>query len=69
VLRETKVSQIAATNSAWPLARYPILIFLDSDDLLFPHAATSVARIWLGATLKAQYHTRLSTKRLDGSAL
>jgi hypothetical protein len=55
VLRETNEGQIAATNSVWPLARYPILIFLDSDDLLFPHAAASVARIWQGATVKVQY--------------
>jgi glycosyltransferase involved in cell wall biosynthesis len=54
VLRETNVGQIAATNGAWPLARYPILMFLDSDDLLFPHAAASVAGIWLGTTVKAQ---------------
>jgi glycosyltransferase involved in cell wall biosynthesis len=55
VLLETNVGQIAATNSAWPLARNPILIFLDSDDLLLPHAAASVAGIWAGATVKAQY--------------
>jgi glycosyltransferase involved in cell wall biosynthesis len=69
VLCETNVGQIAATNSAWPLARYPILIFLDSDDLLYPHAAASVARIWLGATVKAQYPSRLSTRWADGAAL
>ena len=28
VLREVNGHQIAALNSAWPLARYPILIFL-----------------------------------------
>jgi glycosyltransferase involved in cell wall biosynthesis len=55
VLLETNVGQIAATNSAWPLARYPILIFVDSDDLLLPHAAAKVAGIWQGATAKAQY--------------
>ena len=44
MLRETNVGQIAATNSAWPLARYPILIFLDSDGLLFPHAGGPTAR-------------------------
>jgi glycosyltransferase involved in cell wall biosynthesis len=34
VLRETNGGQTAALNSAWPLTRYPILIFLDSDDVL-----------------------------------
>jgi glycosyltransferase involved in cell wall biosynthesis len=55
VLCETNEGQISATNSAWPLARYPILIFLDSDDLLFPNAAATVAGIWTSATVKTQY--------------
>src|SRR6516165_4619757 len=42
VLREANGHQIAALNSAWPLARHPIVIFLDSDDLLFPQAARTV---------------------------
>ena len=55
VLREANGGQTAALNSAWPLARYPILIFLDSDDLLLPHAAASVADIWRSATAKAHF--------------
>jgi glycosyltransferase involved in cell wall biosynthesis len=55
VLRDTNGGQTAALNSAWPLTRYPILIFLDSDDLLFPHAAATVARRWTAATVKMQY--------------
>jgi glycosyltransferase involved in cell wall biosynthesis len=54
VLREANGHQITALNSAWPLARYPILIFLDSDDLLSPHAAGTVANVWTTATVKAQ---------------
>jgi glycosyltransferase involved in cell wall biosynthesis len=34
VHRETNGGQTAALNSAWPLTRSPILIFLDSDDVL-----------------------------------
>jgi len=55
VLRETNGHQLAALNSAWPLARYPILIFLDSDDLLFPHAARTLAGAWTTSTVKAQF--------------
>jgi glycosyltransferase involved in cell wall biosynthesis len=55
VLRETNGHQIAALNSAWPAAHYPILIFLDSDDLLLPHAASSIARNWTAGTVKAQF--------------
>lgn len=55
VLREVNGHQIAALNSAWPLARHPILIFLDSDDVLFPHAAATVAGAWTDATVKAQF--------------
>jgi glycosyltransferase involved in cell wall biosynthesis len=54
VLRETNNGQIAALNSAWPLARHPILIFLDADDVLFPQAAATVARCWTPATVKTQ---------------
>jgi hypothetical protein len=32
----------------------PILIFLDSDDLLFPHAAATIAERWTTATVKMQ---------------
>lgn len=55
VLREANGHQIAALNSAWPLARHPIVIFLDSDDLLFPQAARTVASVWTKATVKAQF--------------
>jgi glycosyltransferase involved in cell wall biosynthesis len=55
VLRESNGHQVAALNSAWPLARHPILIFLDSDDLLLPHAAATVAGLWTAATVKMQF--------------
>lgn len=54
VLRETNDGQIAALNSAWPLARHPILIFLDADDVLLPHAAAIVASRWTADTVKTQ---------------
>jgi hypothetical protein len=55
MLREKNGGQVVAQDSAWPLARYPILIFLDSDDLLFPHAAATIAGIWTPETAKAQF--------------
>jgi len=55
VLRESNGHQIAALNGAWPLARYPILIFLDSDDLLLCHAAATVAQFWTTETMKVQF--------------
>ena len=55
VLQETNGGQIVATNRAWPLARYPILIFLDADDLLLPHAAATIADTWTSATVKVQF--------------
>jgi glycosyltransferase involved in cell wall biosynthesis len=54
VLQETNGGQTAALNSAWPLARYPILIFLDSDDVLLSHAASTIASRWSGETVKMQ---------------
>jgi glycosyltransferase involved in cell wall biosynthesis len=55
VLRDANGGQTAALNSAWPLARYPILNFLDSDDLLLPHAAATIAGRWTPATVKMQF--------------
>jgi hypothetical protein len=55
ILREANGHQVAALNSAWPVARYPILIFLDSDDLLFPHTAETIARLWTVETVKMQF--------------
>jgi glycosyltransferase involved in cell wall biosynthesis len=55
ILRQENGHQIAALNSAWPLARFPILIFLDSDDLLFPHAAATIANRWMAGMVKMQF--------------
>jgi hypothetical protein len=55
VLRETNGHQIAALNTAWPLALYPILMFLDADDLLLPHAGSRVVAAWAPGTVKAQF--------------
>jgi glycosyltransferase involved in cell wall biosynthesis len=69
VLRETNQGQIATSNGAWPLARYPILIFLDSDDLLYPHAAATIAARWTTSTVKVQWRLAIIDKlgRRDGS--
>lgn len=55
VSRRQNGGQIEALNSAWPLARYPILMFLDSDDVLLRHAAATVARSWTAETVKMQF--------------
>jgi hypothetical protein len=41
-------------NSRAVIARYPILIFLDADDMLLPHAAATVAGRWTAGTVKPQ---------------
>ena len=55
LFRDTNGGQVVAQDSAWPLARYPILIFLDSDDLLLPNAAATVAGLWTAETVKVQF--------------
>ena len=47
--------QLVAINAAWPLARHPILIFLDFDDRLVPHAASTIARAWAPGLVKVQF--------------
>src|SRR5215469_9640470 len=54
VLKEQNEGQTSSLNSTWPLARFPILIFLDSDDVLLPHAAATIASRWTAATVKTQ---------------
>jgi glycosyltransferase involved in cell wall biosynthesis len=55
VFQERNEGQIVAMNRAWPLARYPILVFLDADDILFPNAAVRVASVWTEKTVKVQF--------------
>ena len=50
--------QVMALNAGWPLARHEILIFLDSDDLLVPHAASTIARNWRPGIAKIQFPMR-----------
>jgi glycosyltransferase involved in cell wall biosynthesis len=54
VLRKTNGGQVEALNSAWPLACYPIFIFLDSDDILLEHAVTTIIANWTPAAVKIQ---------------
>lgn len=67
VLRGSNGGQTAALNDAWPLACHPILIFLNSDDVLLVHAAATIARVWTAATMKAQF--LLATIDKDGRPL
>jgi glycosyltransferase involved in cell wall biosynthesis len=55
VLLSANSGQIVAMNSAWPQARYPILMFLDADDLLLPRAASTIAGNWTAHTVKMQF--------------
>ena len=55
VLLAENTGEVGAMNSAWPLARYPVVIFLDADDVLLPHAAATVVELWTEATVKAQF--------------
>jgi glycosyltransferase involved in cell wall biosynthesis len=55
ILLPTNRGQVAALNEAWPLAQYEIVMFLDSDDLLEPHAASTIARNWRADAVKVQF--------------
>lgn len=51
--------QVAACRNALPLAIHDIVIFLDSDDLLEPDAARTVANAWREGVAKVQYCLRI----------
>ena len=46
---------VAACTNGWHCARHDIIIFLDSDDMLMPDAAATVARAWRPGISKIQW--------------
>ena len=68
--QEVNRGQIAASIAGWRLVRYSIVVFLDSDDVLLPHAAAAYAGIWTETTVKAQAQiSSVSTNRDVSSAI
>ena len=47
--------QVAACRNALQHAEHDIVMFLDSDDLLEPHAASTIARAWQKGVSKVQF--------------
>ena len=47
--------QVAACRNALQHAEHDIVMFLDSDDLLEPHAASTVAETWRAGVSKVQF--------------
>lgn len=47
--------QAAAFNSGFAISKGEIIIFLDSDDYLFPHAVERIAAIWKPQLAKVHY--------------
>lgn len=47
--------QPSAANAAFPSATGEVVFFLDSDDMLLPHAAEAVANVWDASTTKVQF--------------
>ena len=67
ILLETNGGQMMALNTGWPLAQHPIVMFLDSDDMLMPHAASRVAAAFSPTAAKVQFC--LKTMNAAGRAL
>lgn len=47
--------QVASCTAGLQLCRYDIVIFLDSDDFLWPSAAAEIMAVWTAKTVKVQY--------------
>jgi len=63
---QANAGQLAACAAGFARARHEIIIFLDSDDVLAPEAAATVARHWRPGLAKLQF--RLETIDGDGRA-
>lgn len=55
LLLDMNVGQAAALARAWPLARHPVIVFLDADDALLPNAAERLASVFTPTTARAQF--------------
>ncbi len=55
---------VSAVNAGYALAKGEICIFLDADDVLYPHCVETVLREWRQGDVKLQY--RLDTIDADG---
>lgn len=55
LLLEENIGQVSALCRAWPLARHPVVVFLDSDDLMLPHAAARLAATFAATTARVQF--------------
>lgn len=59
VLQERNRGQAAALNEGFRRASGDLVIFLDADDYLYPHAAARVAEAWAPGVAKVQYRLDL----------
>ena len=54
-LFQQNLGQVASCTAGLRLCRYDIVIFLDSDDFLWPFAASEIMALWTPSTVKVQY--------------
>jgi glycosyltransferase involved in cell wall biosynthesis len=59
VVRQAGAGQVAAYNAGLERVRGEIVIFLDADDLLHPHALARIAAAFTPEVVKVQYRLRL----------
>lgn len=59
VLQPTNGGQAAALNAGFAASRGDIVLFLDADDYLHPHAVERVVAAWRPGTTKAQFRLDL----------
>jgi len=59
--------QASAFNAGWAASKGEIILFLDSDDYLFPYAAEQITKVWCPDLSKVHY--KLETVDALGSSL
>jgi glycosyltransferase involved in cell wall biosynthesis len=59
---KTNGGQASAYNAGWSRANGDLVIFLDSDDWLYPHAAAEVVAAWRAGVTKVQFRLAMVSR-------
>jgi hypothetical protein len=66
---QTNAGHATACRNGWRALGTPVVMFLDSDDMLAPGAASAVARTWRPGISKVQFQLEVTNERGEPSGV